>query len=61
MQNYINVMIADEYSANQDLQKAVALYNRSLTAYERECWTPLARYIQERLSMLEVTKKISSI
>lgn len=57
MRIYISVLIADEYSTNQDLQKAQTLYNRSLTMYEKERWTPLVSHIRDRLSVIEETRK----
>lgn len=52
MQIYISVLIADEYSSNQDLQKAQALYNRSMAIYEKENWTPLVDHIKAKMNHL---------
>ena len=57
MHNYISVMIADEYSSNQDLVKAQTLYNRSLPMYEKESWIPLVSHIKERLAVIEENTK----
>lgn len=53
IQNYISVLIADEYLSIKDLQKAQALYNRSLEMYEKESWTPLVASIKEKLAIIE--------
>lgn len=49
----ISVLIADEYSAKLDPVKAMALYKKSLLAYEKERWTPLVEHIKERLVLVE--------
>lgn len=59
MQNYLSVLIADEYANSQELQKAIALYNRSLASYEKESWTPLVNHIKERISALSETNKLT--
>lgn len=56
MQTYLNILIADEYAAIQEIQKAVQLYNRSLMAYEKENWLPLADHLRERISALGLKK-----
>lgn len=59
MQNYIGVLIADEYWASQDIQKSSALYTRVLTLYEKESWTPLIKHIKDRMVNFEESKNIS--
>jgi hypothetical protein len=59
MQTYLRVMIAEEYVASNDLQKAVALYSRSLVSYEKDGWTPLVDHIKERISALGETRKLT--
>jgi hypothetical protein len=56
MQTYLSVLIADEYAASKDFQKAVTLYNKCLTCYEKEKWTPLVNHLKERISIFEESK-----
>ena len=59
MQNYINVVIGDEYSAIQDLQKAQALYNRSLAMFANENLTPLIAHVKDRMLIQGGAKRAS--
>lgn len=59
MQNYISIMIAEEYFSIQELQKASTLYTRCLPSYERECWTQLVDDIKARLSMIDCSRVVS--
>lgn len=53
MQNYISVMIADEYKSLTEIKKAQTLYAKSLSMYEAEGWFILSQYIGKKLSELE--------
>lgn len=56
MQNYISVMIADEYQLINEYQKAQALWSRSLVWYEKESWTQLAKNISHKLTVSNTDK-----
>lgn len=54
MHNHISVLIADEYMLTKDVQKAQALYSRSLTMYEKENWSILAENIKAKMAKIEM-------
>lgn len=53
MATMIGVLIADEYAAKVDPNKAQALYKKSMMAYERDKWTQLVDHLQHKLEVVE--------
>lgn len=60
MLNCVNIMIASEYDADLDKEKARKHYNLSMAAYSREHWTPLVEYIKARLMLLGDTSDVKA-
>lgn len=60
IQNYISVLIADEYVLINDLPKAIMLYNRSLASYEKEQWIALAEQLREKITSIELNQQQTS-
>lgn len=49
MRSFINVLLANEYKLSNDIQNSNTLYQGSLSLYTKERWSPLIKYIQDKL------------
>lgn len=53
MQNFISVMIADEYKSMLEFKKAQTLYSKAMPMYDGEKWQILSQDIVAKLSQVE--------
>lgn len=53
MRHFLSIMIADEYIASNNPQKAQVLLQKSLSIYEKENWWPLVDDLKRKLASIK--------